>query len=245
MVKGVSVKLKSYQDTVPKLLKLIKLDVELKKHNKIILKPFIRDSDSAHTPTEFVEAVLKFCAENKNPDSQIMIAEGSDGENTMDLFNSLGYKALAEKYSAGLVDLNKTEVQEVLDGEFIKFERIFYPKVLMDSFIISLPVLVEDEETEMIASLSNMLGVFPSDYYKGFFTTKKSKIKKWNSKFSIHDVLLCKMPNLAVIDASKQGLLLAGQPMEMDKQAAKVLGKDWKSVQYLRLLDESLEDEKK
>ena len=38
MVKGVAVKLKSYEETVPKLLKVIKFDEELKKHERIVLK---------------------------------------------------------------------------------------------------------------------------------------------------------------------------------------------------------------
>ena len=47
------------------------------------------------------------------------------------------------------------------------------------------------------------------------------------------------MPDLAIIDASAKGSLLAGQPLEMDKQAARLLGKEWKSIQHLKLLDES------
>lgn len=245
MVKGVSVKFKSYQTTVPALLKLIKLSDELKKHSKIILKPLLRSSDSANTPIEFVESVLKFCKEHKSPDAELLIAEGSDGENTTDMFNLSGYRALAEKYSVGLIDLNDAEVEEVLDGEFLRFQRIFYPKILMDAFIISLPPLNEDEETEIMASLPNMLGVFPSPYYKGFFTTKKSGIRKWPLRYSIHDILKCRMPGLAVVDASKQGFILAGQPLEIDKQSAKLLGRDWKSIQYLRLLDQSFEEEQK
>ena len=48
------------------------------------------------------------------------------------------------------------------------------------------------------------------------------------------------MPNLAIIDASEKNVLLAGQPIEVDKQAAKLLGKDWKQVGHLRLIDEML-----
>ena len=39
MVKGVAVKLKSYEETIPQILKLIKLDEELRKHEKVVLKP--------------------------------------------------------------------------------------------------------------------------------------------------------------------------------------------------------------
>lgn len=236
MVKGISIKFKSYQDSVPSILKLIKLDEELKKHNRIVLKPFLKNSESDNTSAEFVEAVLKYCMTNKNPESEVFIAEGSDGENTMDLFDSLGYRALAEKYAIGLVDLNNTETTEVVNDNLIKFQNLMYPKILLDSFVISLPKLNLDEETEITGSLSNMLGAFPSQHYNGFFSRNKSKLRKHPIKYAIHDILLCKSPNLAVIDASDKGLILAGRPLELDQQAAKVLGKDWKSITHLRLI---------
>lgn len=242
MAKGVSIKFTSYKDTVPKILKLIKLELELQKHGKIVLKPFILDENTPHTPVEFVEAVLEFCIANKKSETEILIAEGSDGQDTFDLFNKFGYKQLAEKYSVGLVDLNNTDSQQVSDGEFLKFQNIMYPKVLSDAFIISMPKLSLNEEMEMIASLPNMIGAFPSQYYRGLFSKGKSKIRKHPLKYAIHDILRCKMPNLAVIDASDKGSIIAGQPIEMDKQAAKVLGLDWKNIQYLRLVSESFLD---
>lgn len=239
MAKGVSIKFKSYKDTVPKLLSLIKLDKELKKYEKIILKPSLRNEKSRNTDVTFVESVLQFCLEHKNSGAQVFIAEGSDGTNTMDLFDKRGFRELSERYSIGLIDLNTAEVEQIQDGEFLKFEKIMYPKILLNAFIISLPVLSEDPDTEIMASLSNMLGAFPADYYQGIFSKNKNKIRKWPIKFAIHDLLKCKMPEFSVIDASEQGAILAGIPIDMDKQAAKLLGKDWKSVSYLRLLDES------
>lgn len=243
MAQGISVKFASYKDTIPRLLKLIKLDQELVKHNKIVLKPFLRNSDSDNTQAEFVEAILQYCMQHKRPEAQILIAEGSDGEDTTLLFDSLGYKNLAEKYSVGLVDLNNTEVQEIQDGEFLKFSSIYYPKILSDSFIISLPKLHEDEELEVVASLSNMIGAFPAAYYKGFFSRNKSKIRKWPMKYTLHDIIKCKMPNLAIIDASHKGFLVIGKPLAADKHAAKILGREWRAISHLKLLDESIVEE--
>lgn len=240
MAKGISVKLKSYEDTIPKLLTVIKLNEELKKHNKIILKPYISPDLAKSTKVEFVEPILQYCLKHKNADAQIFIAEGADGADTLDLFDELGYKGLSEKYSIGLVDLNDAETKEVKDGSFLKFSRIMYPAILLDAFVISLPYLTEDSEVEVIASLSSMLGAFPSSQYTGFFSSKKTKIRKEPIKYAIHDILRVKTPDLAVIDASLKGVLLAGQPLEMDKQAAVLLGKEWRNVQYLKLLDELL-----
>ena len=203
MVKGVSIKFKSYEETIPKLLDIVKLDKELQKHSTIILKPNLKNSASLHTSPAFTESVLKYCLNNKKPDAKILIAEGSDGEDTMDVFEKLGYRNLAEKYSIGLIDLNNTEVEEMKNGEFLKFDSIMYPKILKDSFIISLPKLAEDQDVEMSGALSNMLGAFPAKYYKGLFSKEKTKIKRWPLKFSLHDLLRCKMPEFALMLLSK------------------------------------------
>jgi uncharacterized protein (DUF362 family) len=241
MAKGISIKFKSYSETIPKILELIKLEKELKKFSKIILKPNSKSS-SSFTPPEFVESVLNYCLTNKDPDAKVFIAEGSEGEDTMDVFEAVGYKKLAEKYSIGLIDLNNAESEEVQNGDFLKFDSIMYPKILLESFVISLPKLTDDVELEMLGSLSNMIGAFPARYYKGLFSSQKAKIRRWPLKYSLHDLWKCKVPDLAVIDASENGVILAGVPFEMDKQAAKILGKEWRSISHLRLYEESFHD---
>lgn len=238
MTKGASIKFKSYEETVPQILNLLKVQNELKKYDKIILKPQIKN-ELSFTQLPFLESVLQFCLKNKNPVAEIFIAEGTDGYDTKELFESIGYEKLAEKYSIGLIDLNETETEEIVNSDFLKFESISYPKILLESCIISLPIFIEDEETQISDSLTNMLGAFPSQDYSGFFSLKKNKIRKWPIKFSIHDIIKCKMPNFAIIDASKKGQILAGLPLEIDKQAASLLGHDWRSVHHLKLIGES------
>jgi uncharacterized protein (DUF362 family) len=240
MAKGISIKFKSYDSTVPKILDLIKLDSELKKHKQIVIKPFLRNSEELHTSPEFAESVIKYVLNNKNPDASVFIAEGSDGEDTLEVFEKLGYRELAEKYSVSLIDLNNSEVNSVSDTDFNKHDSIQYPKILLESFVISLPKLADDFELEMVGSLSNMIGAFPSKFYKGFFSSRKNKLNKWPMKYNIADIVKCKAPNLAIIDASEQGSIISGVPLDMDKIAAKLLGKEWKSVSHLKLIDERL-----
>ena len=246
MAKGVSIKFRSYSETIPRLLELINLGKELKKHSKIVLKPHlspIEEEKTSSTSVAFVEQVLRFCLKNKNPVSEVFIAEGADGADTMDLFDKLGYSKLAERYSVGLIDLNNTEVESITRHDFLKFPEIMYPKILKEGFVISLPPLALNKETTFIGALSNMLGSFPASYYKGFFSRTKSKIRKYPMKYSIHDILKCKMPEFAVIDSSEKGFILAGIPKDLDKQAAKLLGLEWKNIDYLRLVEESFLEE--
>ena len=240
MVKGVSIKFKSYFETVPKLLEITQLGNLIKKHNSILLKPSLKNSNSINTPLDFTESVLQFCLKNKSPSAQVYIAEGSDVEDTMEVFDKLGYKSLAEKYNVSLVDLNTAETESVYPLHAMTFESVNYPKILKESLIISIPKLSSDSETEFTTSLSNMVGAYPAKNYKGFFTKYKTKIKKEPIRYAIHDIIRCKMPEVAIIDASEQGFILTGEPLEIDKQALNLLNKDWKSVPYISLINDSI-----
>ena len=46
MAKGVAIKLASYEETIPKLLKVIKLGNELQKHKQIVVKPFLSENET-------------------------------------------------------------------------------------------------------------------------------------------------------------------------------------------------------
>ena len=246
MVKGVAVNFSSYVDTVPKVLKLIKLDNELKKHDKIVIKVNLNQEDSSKTTKiEFLEPIIQFCVTNKNPGSEVIIAEGCDGEETMGLFDSLGYTKLAEKYGVGLIDLNQSASVEVQNPEFLRFSSIHYPEILLNSFVITVTPLTQDEDLLVSSSLDTMLGAFPANKYRGFFSRTKNKLNNYPIKYQIHDILKCKMPELALIDASDKGLFIAGKPLDMDKQASKVLGHDWNRIPHLRLVDESFSPVKK
>jgi len=99
---------------------------------------------------------------------------------------------------------------------------------------------LENEEYEFEGSFSTMLGAFPAKHYSGFFSSTKNKIRRHPVKYSIHDIVQCKVPDFTVIDASEQGKILAGLPFEMDKQAASLLELDWRNVPHFRLLNETL-----
>jgi uncharacterized protein (DUF362 family) len=238
VAKGVSVKLTSYEETVPRVLDIIKFDVELAKHQTIILKPSVQP-DGTITKVGLVEAVLKYCLAKKQAPTRVFIAEGSDGASTQDMFESAGYTRLAETYPVSFIDLNTAAVEMTQNGEFLKFQNIAYPAALKEAFVISLPAPREHPEVEYAGALANMLGAFPAKHYAGWFSTLKNKLREHPIKYAIHDILKVKMPDAAIIDASDKGLLFVGNALEMDKQAAKLYKGDWKNVQHLRLLEEA------
>lgn len=240
MTKGLSMRYNSYEDTLPKLLRLLKLDKELKKYHTIILKPTITQNKESSTSTEFLEPIIQFCIQNKNPIADIFIAEGADGVDTIEQFEEFGYNKLAEKYAIGLLDLNTAETEQIGSNDLLRFEQIKFPRHLRDSFLIVLPKLHEDSILGFHGALSSMLGAFPAKHYKGIFSKTKTKLYKWPIKYAIHDILQCKMPNLAITDASEHGFILAGQPLAVDKYSAKLLNIEWKTIPHIALIDEAI-----
>lgn len=238
VAKGVSVKYTSYAETVPKVLDILKFDQELKKHTSIVLKPVLNTTGN-NTNVAFVEAVLVYCLAKKQPQAQIYIAEGSEGAETEELFDAAGYTKLAERYGVSLVDLNTALTEPQQNGEFLKHTTIQVPVLLKDAFVIALPQAGEHPEWDYSGALATMLGAYPARHYRGWFTKQKSKLREFPLRFSIHDMLKCKMPNTAIIDASDKGLLFIGDPFELDKQVAKLYKGDWKHVSHLRLIEEA------
>ncbi len=246
MAKGVAVNLKSYDETIPKVLKLIKFDEELKKHDKIIIKPqiIVGAPDKSSRP-EFLEPIIQFCVANKNHGSEIILADGVDGAETHEIFDEFGYTKLAEKYGIGLADLNEAASVEIQNPEFLRFKSVHFPEMLLNGFVITATPLAKHSELGMSASLDSMRSAFPAYKYRGFFSSTKNKLEKHPLKYQIHDILKCKMPELSIIDASERGLLIVGKPLDMDKQAAKVLGLEWHQVPHLKLVEESFSPAKK
>ena len=222
---------------MPRFLQFVKFDQSVKGHEVIVLKPSLKNLRAHNTPLAFTEEVLKFCLAHKDPATSVIIAEGSDGDETADVFDQAGYRKLAERYSISLVDLNTSEVEELQNDDFMRFDSIFYPKILLNSFVITLPRLGPDDEIEVQDSLTTMLVAFPAEYYRGLFSRMKNKIRRFPLKYAVHDILRCKMPNVSLIDASDYGMVLAGKPLDLDKEAARIMGKDWRALQHLRLID--------
>lgn len=236
-----------YESSVKKLLDKAKFREIIRKERKIILKPNLTKYKAFPTTSdpEFVEAVIRYIRKC-NKKAKIIIAEGSGGSSTEKCYKKLGYLELAKKYDIDLIDLNNAETVKKRSKKFKKFKSIEFPKVLLDGFLISLPILKGHSKTKVTISLKNMIGCYPAHYYQESGHNWKNVLHKIGIDNSIHDILAVKPPDYAICDASiaqleheingypkEIGLLLAGKPLEVDKRGALLLGYDWKRIPHL------------
>jgi len=255
----VEVKFLDYEKSVLELLDRTDFKKIIKEQKRIFLKPNLTLCKYFPTTTEvrFTEQVVKYIRKY-NKKAELIIAEGSGGDETEKCFEKLGYNALSDKYNIPLLDLNETEMTRIQDERFKRFSFIEYPAPLLTGFLISLPVLKEHSEAGVTVSLKNMLGAYPASYYKEPGHSWKNIMHKFPIEFSIHDILVCKFPDYAICDASivqleneingypkELDILLAGDPLELDKKGALLLGRNWKRIKHLVLADELRDDKLK
>jgi uncharacterized protein (DUF362 family) len=218
----------------------------------IIIKPNIVQLSPPPVTTDVrvVEGIVKALREYDIRD--IMIAEGSGLGETMSNFNSLGFGRLGVR----LVDLDKERTVTLRVANFHVWDELIVPEILLNTFIISVPVLKEHSMCDVTISLKNMVGILPERDYSGYWTFKKSQIHRHNPDGCIADIVSLIRPDWAIVDATvgMRGSHLGGtlitpplnliygstDPLEADIYGCSLLGKNWKEVEHLRLIAKGL-----
>jgi len=238
-----------YGTSIGRALDLIGAGGQLPRERLIIIKPNLTNSSGppVTTPVAAARAVVEYCkARTRAP---IAIGEGCGQGETGDIFEALGYTDLAREYGIELIDFNEAESALLENDDALQLKQLHIPKIALDAFIISVPVLKDHSFTATTVSMKNMFGLPPGRFYKGSWN--KSKLHNPSTDKSVVDICLYKKPDLSVVDAStvlkgmhlagteeKLGLILASfDPVAIDSVGSKLLGHNPKSLEYLTLAD--------
>lgn len=244
----------SFETSLPELLNRIGAAAVLEQQQRILLKPnLVNTSPPPITlPLAAMETLIRYI--RNCSDAELLIAEGS-GEpdiDTADVFHALGYDRLAQTYCIELLDLNEVENICLSNPLCQVFPQIYLPKIAFESFIISFPVLKAHSLADVTLAMKNMMG-FPSHhhYQQGGYWRKAAFHAHMHK--SIFELNLYRKPDLSIIDASvgmaeyhlggptcdpPVGKLVAGfDPVAVDACGAKLLGFDWRQIEYIRLAD--------
>lgn len=250
-MKPVIVKFKSHRQAVFEALDLLGAAETLKRQKAILIKPNLvnRSPHPVTTAPECCEAVIAYarsCSE-----AEIVIAEGcgSPSTETDEVFNTLGYQRLAERFQIRLVDLNHEPLDKLSRPDCPLFPSIYLPKIAFTHFIISVPVLKAHSLADFTGSLKNMMGFAPPQHYSGQCGTWKKARFHHRLHQAIIDLNRYRHADLTVLDASV-GLptfhlggptcnppvekLVAGfDPTLTDRAASELLNLNWRKIDHL------------
>jgi uncharacterized protein (DUF362 family) len=254
MSKVAKVKFIDYNQSVAKALDLTGAGQKLPKNGLIILKPNLTNSDPppVTTPVEIVEAVYLYC-KSCRPAAEIAIGEGCGKGDTGKVFDSLGYTALSKKYNIRLIDFNKSKPVLLKNPKAFQLKEFFIPEIVLNAYVISIPVLKDHSFTKTTIAMKNMFGLAPSPFYKDTYrgAWNKSKLHSPSTHKSVVDVCTYKKPDLSIVDAvnalcgmhlagteKKLGLILASfDPVAVDAVGSELLGHNPQTIEYLKLAD--------
>ncbi len=219
----------------------------------IILKPNLVTDDPPPitTPVEFVEQIIVFL--QKNVKNKIIIAEGTgEPSYTTDyVYNQLGYAQLANKYSIELLDLNEADLVLLENSDASRYQEMYLPKIIMNNFLISIPVLKAHSLAKVTLTMKNMMGAVPPQHYCAGSWNKSAFHSDMQN--SILDLNRYKTPDYTIMDATvgmaeahlwgdlcnpKVNKLIAGKDsVAIDVHGANLLNINWKKVAHIKDAD--------
>lgn len=244
--------LTTYAETVPRVLQALDAGAVLATQKRILLKPNLIEDRPAPITTDVkcVEAVVAFC--RKVSPARIVVADGAGGCETNECFSALGYDRLKEQHGVELLDLNRSETVTLRDASNFFLKEFHIPKILLESYVVSIPVLKAHSMTRITLSMKNMIGVAPERYYRQEGHYKKSGLHEKLDR-AILELNKLKKPDLTLIDAAvgmvsahlwgprchpPVGKLVGSyDPVAADKVGCELLGKDWRRVEHIVLAD--------
>lgn len=244
----------SFANSLPPLLDRIGAAQVLREQERILLKPnLVNTSPPPITlPLAAMEALVSYLRDCSR--AEILIGEGTGmAEISTDaVFRHHGYDRLAKRYDLQLIDLNEAENVWLSRPDCQIFPEFHLPKVALESFIVSFPVLKAHSLADVTLAMKNMMG-FPSHhYYQQGGCWRKSAFHAQMHR-SIFELNLYRKPDLSIIDASigmaeyhlggptcepPINKLVAGfDPVAVDAAGAELLGFDWRKIEHIRLAD--------
>ncbi|MEE8574305.1 MAG: DUF362 domain-containing protein [Thermodesulfobacteriota bacterium] len=204
------------------------------------------------TPVGIVEAAVDFIA-TAAPKAEIIVADGTGSldYDTFHCFDELGYTDMAhrmEDRGVRLMDLN-TEPTVCLSPPGLKaWPEIHLPKIIMESYLISIPVLKAHTLSGVTLTMKNMFGAAPPEFYQQGGNWRKSAFHERIHE-SVFDVNLCRTPDFTLLDATvgmstahlwgpecdpPVGLIVCGfDPVAIDACGTELLGRDPDSIGHI------------
>jgi len=248
----------SWQESLAQLLTASNLAAHLPgPEGTILIKPNLVEAlpPPITTPVALVAALVAWLREQTT--ARIIIGEGSGAMNyeTGHAFAELGYTELARTTGVELADLNHEELVCLHNRDCLRWPEMHLPRIALDSFLISVPVLKAHTLAGVTLTLKNMMGLAPPAYYRSGRSWKKSAFHRQIQE-AIADLNRYRTPDFSLLDATVgmpeahlwgpscdppvRTLAAASDPVAIDAYGATLLNKEWREIGHIRSLHNEL-----
>ena len=243
-------------EMVDRLLEVSGLDelISIYPGRAILIKPNLVNETPppVTTPVSLVADLIDYLRGKTT--AEIMVGEGtaSISHDTDHIFVRLGYTEMAAEKGVRLVDLNREPSRRLARGDCRRWPAMHLPVIALEALLISVPVLKAHTLAGVTLTLKNMMGLAPPHRYQNPGSWKKSAFHR-DIQMAVADLNRYRCPDFTLLDASTgladshlggpvmdqpPGLLAAGRdPVAMDSFGAGLLGRDWRYIGHIRLLD--------
>ena len=241
----------SWQESVPPLLEAVGLVDHLGVAKRIMLKPNLVEPQQPPitTPVELVEVLVNYI-HNSRPNLEIIVGEGcgSSSNDTWQIFETLGYNRLADLPYVTLMDLNEAPLVHLQNKACQRWPEMYLPKIVFESFLISVPVLKAHSLAGVTLSMKNMIGLAPPAHYQQGGNWKKASFHQGIQE-AVYDLNCYRTPDFTLLDATigmqeahlwgptcdpPPNRLAAGyDPVAIDSYGCNLLGFKWNTIGHL------------
>jgi len=248
----------NWNKSIGSLLDAAELNAALQNEKRVLIKPNLVKAlpPPVTTPVELIEAMVSYI-QMESPHIEILVADGTGSleYDTEHVFKTLAYRPMAGRRGIELIDLNKAPYLTLTNPALKRWPEMHLPEVVMESYLISVPVLKAHSLAGVTLSMKNMMGACPPEHYCKGGHWKKSSFHEGIQE-AVADLNRYRKPDFAVIDATTglaehhlggptcdpaPGLLVAAyDPVAADAHACGLLGKSWRSIGHIASVDGEL-----
>ena len=241
----------SWQENVGRLLDATGLLDRLASVKRVLIKPNLVEplEPPITTPVELIAELVDYIHAFE-PGLEIIIGEGcgSSTNNTLEVFEKLGYCSLADRTGVSLLDLNEAPLVHMKDSNCKRWPEMYLPKIVFESFLISVPVLKAHSLAGVTLTMKNMVGLAPPEHFQQGGHWKKASFHQ-NIQEAVFDLNRYRTPDFTLLDATvgmQEAHLwgptcdppanrLAGgyDPVAIDSYGCSLLGAKWNAVGHI------------
>lgn len=246
-----------WSTVLPPLLDAAGLLEALSGRERVLIKPNLVEAlqPPITTPADLITALVRYLRGWRD-DLEIIIGEGTGAldYDTFHCFDRLGYMPLEKVPGVRLVDLNREPCIRMSNPECNRWPDMYLPRMVLETFLISVPVLKAHSLSGVTLTMKNMMGCAPPSRYQDGGWGKSAFHRQIQQ--AVFDLNRYRTADFSILDASvgmarahlwgptcqpPVSKLAAGyDPVALDSYGTALLRRDWRDIGHIAMAHQVL-----